>query len=178
MHGLILVSLRDYVAAVHGAEIEQEVMAGEPAYLLSEAYPDERFTFLVDRACKSTGLQLDILLHDFGVFTGQRTFPRLYPALYAVSPSARAFLLTVERPIHEIVRVTIPHALPPELAISELGEDGISIVYTSKRRMCTMLRGLVEGTAQHYEEKAHIEERSCMHRGDQACTFEVRFKPS
>lgn len=178
MHGLIIISFRDYIAAIHGAAIERELMAGEPVYLLSEAYPDERFSALVTYACEVTGLKSDALLHDFGVFTAERTFPRLYPSLFAISPSARAFLLTVERPIHEIVRMAIPHALPPELAISELGEHAISIVYTSRRRMCALLRGLVEGTALHYGEAVHIEERSCMHRGDRACTFEVRFESS
>jgi len=57
-----------------------------------------------------------------------------------------------------------------------MGENGISIVYTSPRRLCAMLRGLVEGTARHYGETVHIEERSCMHRGDEACTFEILFR--
>lgn len=178
VHGLIFISLRDYLAAVYGPAIQQKVIADEPVYLLSEAYPDERFSALIERACEVTGLPPDTLLHDFGVFTAERTFVRLYPTLFAVSPSARAFLLTVERPIHEIVRVAIPHALPPQLAISESGELGISIVYTSPRRMCDLLRGLVEGTAHHYGEAVHIEERSCMRRGDEACTFEVRFESS
>ncbi len=175
MHGLIFISFRDYLADTHGAATQQEVLAGEPAYLLSEAYPDERFTGLVERACEVTGLEPRALLRDFGVFTAERTFARLYPALFSVSPSAQAFLLTVEKPIHELVRVAIPDAQPPELAVSELGEHGISIVYTSRRRMCWLLQGLVEGTARHYGETVHIEERTCMHRGDDACTFEVRF---
>lgn len=153
-------------------------MADEHVYLLSEAYPDERFSALVERACEVTGLPPDTLLHDLGVFTAERTFVRLYPNLFSVSPSERAFLLTVERPIHEIVRVAIPHALPPQLAISESGELGISIIYSSTRQMCDLLRGLVEGTAHHYGETVHIEEGPCMKRGDQACTFEVRFEPS
>ena len=82
----------------------------------------------------------------------------------------------MEKPIHEVVRVAIPNALPPELEVSEMGENAISIVYTSPRRLCAMLRGLVEGTARHYGETVHIEERSCMHRGDEACTFEILFR--
>lgn len=176
MHGLIFSSFRDYLVAVHGAATEQEVLAGEPVYLLSEAYPDYRFSILVERACGSTGLERDVLLRDFGAFTAERTFARLYPALFDVSASVRDFLLTVERPIHELVRVAIPNALPPELAVSELDEHRISIVYTSPRRLCALLRGLVEGTARHYRETVRLEERTCMHRGEQACTFEVHFE--
>jgi len=176
MHGLIFVSLRDYLLAAHGAAVEQEVCAGAPAHLVSEAYPDEQFDELLERACESTAHAREVLLREFGVFTAEQTFARLYPDLFNVSPSARAFVLTVERPIHELVRVAMPHARPPELAVSELGERGVSIVYTSPRRMCAFLPGLVEGTASHYGEIAEIEERTCMHRGDSECTFEIRFE--
>jgi hypothetical protein len=178
VHGLIFVSFRDYVAATHGAAIEEKVMAGKPIYLLSEAYPDEGFTALIERACELTGLGREALLQDFGAFTAEKTFARLYPALFDLSPSTRDFLLTVEAPIHQVVRVAIPDALPPELEVSEIGEYGVSIVYTSPRRLCGMLRGLIEGTARHYGEAVRIEEPSCMHRGDQACLFEVRFGQS
>jgi Haem-NO-binding len=176
-HGLIFISFRDYIAATHGAAAEQ-VLEGEPIYLLSEAYPDERFGALVERASEATGLQRGTVLGEFGVFTAETTFVRLYPALFAVSSSARAFLLTVEQPIHELVRTAIPNALPPKLDLSEFGEDGVAVVYTSPRRLCELLRGLVEGTARHYGETAHIDERSCMHRGDYACLVEARFEPS
>ena len=87
-------------------------------------------------------------------------------------------MLTVETRIHELVRATIPNAGPPQLDVGELDGDGISIVYTSARRLCPLLRGLTEGPARHYGERAEIEERTCMRRGDPACTFDVRFRPA
>jgi hypothetical protein len=116
-------------------------------------------------------------VHDFGVFTGATTFTRLYPAFFAIAPSARDFLLTVETRIHELVRATIPNARPPQLQVSELDEDGVTIDYSSPRRLCVLLRGLAEGTARHYGETAHIDEVTCMRRGDPACRFEVRLSP-
>jgi len=176
VHGLIFISFRDYLTASHGAGIENLVLAGEPAYPISEAYPDDRFVALVERACEATGLDRETLLRDFGVFTAEKTFARLYPALFDICSSAREFLLNVERPIHELVRVAIPNAKPPRLTVTELGENGVSIVYSSPRRMCALLRGLVEGAARHYREVVHLDERTCMHRGESACTFEVRFE--
>ena len=87
-------------------------------------------------------------------------------------------MLTVEERIHELVRATIPNAGPPQLDVTELGDDGVSVVYTSPRRLCVLLRGLTEGTAQHYGERAEIEEKTCMLRGDAACTFDIRFRPA
>ena len=59
-----------------------EQVFGQDVYLLSEAYHDEQFVALLRHACDATGAELDPLLHDFGVFTAERTFTRLYPAFY------------------------------------------------------------------------------------------------
>jgi hypothetical protein len=70
----------------------------------------------------------------------------------------------------------MPNSRPPQLLVSERGEQGIAISYASPRRLCAFLSGLVEGTARHYGEQALIEERTCMERGDPICDFEVRFQ--
>ena len=175
MHGVIFSSFRDFLIAEHGHATAHHVFEGEPVYLLSESYSDERLGRLIARAKEAVGADEDELVHDFGVFTGSATFTRLYPAFYAIARSSRDFLLTVETRIHELVRATIPNAAPPQLHVTELGDDGVTIVYSSPRRLCTLLRGLTEGTARHYGETAAIEESTCMRRGDEHCTFEVRF---
>ena len=175
MHGVIFASFRDYVGATYGLGVADDVFDGEPPYVLSESYADERLSALVRRACERTGTEPEALVHGFGVFTAETTFARLYPAFFAVSSNTRSFLLTVETRIHELVRATIPNAAPPQLSVSELGDDGVSIGYSSPRRLCVLLRGLTEGTARHYGETAEITEATCMHRGDPACTFEIKF---
>jgi hypothetical protein len=175
VHGLIFASFRDYLLKEHGPEVEHHVTAGEPQYTLSEAYPDEQFLALLERARVRTGLPLEELLFQFGVFTAATTFARLYSVLFKLSPSAREFLLTVETPIHDTVRVALPDARPPQLEVTDLGEDGIEIRYTSPRRICAMLRGLVEGTGRVFEETLEVVEPECMHRGASACRVLVRF---
>jgi heme-NO-binding protein len=177
VHGVIFSSFRDFLTAEHGSEAAKRVFAGEPVYLLSESYPDESLNRLVERASRAVGADSDELVHDFGVYTASMTFTRLYPAFFAIATSAREFLLTVETRIHELVRATIPDAAPPQLHVTELGGDAVSIVYSSPRRLCVLLRGLTEGTAQHFGETATIEESTCMRRGDDRCTFEVRLSP-
>lgn len=175
VHGLIFASFRDYLLTEHGAEVARDVTVGEPQYTLSEAYPDEQFLALLEGACARTSLSRDELLFEFGAFTAATTFARLYSVLFRLSPTARDFLLTVETPIHEVIRETLPDARPPELAVTDLGDRGLGIVYTSPRRICAMLRGLVEGTGRVYGEALQVEELECMHHGAPACRFEVRF---
>ena len=154
------------------------VFADQPVHVLTEAYPDEEFNAAVTRACELTGVESDALVSEFGAFAGETTFPRLYPAHFAVAGSTRPFLLTVEDLIHELVRATIPKATPPQLGVSPLGEEGVSVDYSSPRKLCSLLRGLVEGTARHYGESVQSEETLCMHRGDPNCRFEFRFTRS
>jgi hypothetical protein len=175
VHGVIFNSLRDYLVVAHGRGVAEAVFAAEPEYLFSGSYPDERFTRLTELAEAQTGRERDEIVFELGVFTGEATFARLYPAFFAAVPTTRDFLLTVEARIHELVRATIPRAEPPRLAIAPSGDDGVRIEYTSPRRLCVMLRGLTEGAARHYGQHAEVEEPTCMLRSDPACTFEITF---
>jgi hypothetical protein len=177
LHGVIFASFRDFATQAHGRELTETLFADEPAYLLSESYDDERFFGLVRRAAAATGVDQEELEVEFGVFTGETTFAGLYPAFFSVCASARDFLLSVESRIHELVRATVPNASPPQLLVTPLGEDGVEIRYSSPRRLCTLLRGLAEGTSHRFGETTDIVETECMRRGDVACRFEIRLSP-
>jgi predicted hydrocarbon binding protein len=178
VHGVIFTSFRDYLTAEHGASVAKAVFEGQPIFLLSESYDDSVLLELVGRAAAELGTEAGEVVHEFGRFTGQTTFTRLYPAFFAIAPSAREFLLTVETRIHELVRATIPNAEPPQLRVEEHGADGVRIVYSSPRRLCVLLRGLVQGTAGHYGESAEIDESTCMLKGEPSCTFDITLNPS
>jgi Haem-NO-binding len=178
LHGLIFTTFRDFVTTQYGPAIAASVLGDQPVHALTEAYPDEDFSAAVTKACELTGVVADELVCEFGAFAGETTFPRLYPAYYAVAGSTRPFLLTVENLIHELVRATIPKATPPQLGVMPLGDDGVSVDYSSPRKLCALLRGLVEGTARHFGQSVESEETACMHRGDDRCRFEFRFSGS
>lgn len=178
MHGLIFTSFLDFLAAEHGDETADFVFKGEPPYLLSEVYDDERLTALVEQAANATNRDAGDVLEAFGVYAALRTFAGLYPAWFATCGSAREFLLTIEPRIHELVRATVRHAAPPQLHVTVLGDAGVGIVYTSPRRLCRLLRGLAEGTARYYGERTSIEETACMLRGADACRFAITLFPA
>jgi len=113
------------------------------------------------------------MLRDFGAFTAETTFARLYPAFFTIAGDTRSFLLSVEDRIHELVRATVPNAAPPALAVRPAGAQGVEIVYTSTRRLCRLLEGLVVGTGHYYGEKINITEVECMNKGASACRFQV-----
>jgi len=175
VHGLIFASLRDYTTLRLGDEPAAELWA-DRIFETNEAYDDEWFTAQLERLVVATGDSSDELQRSFGSFAAQTTFAGLYPAYYEASSGTLEFLLGIEEKIHELVRATIPGAYPPRLHVQPLGEFGVLISYTSERRLCRVLHGLVLGTAEHYAERLLVEEIQCMHDGDPGCVFTVTHK--
>lgn len=172
MHGLIFTGFRQYTWT-NVADHAEAIWAGLPHYTMTEAYPDEAFTALVSRTTAATGMTQREVLVDFGRFTGFWVFRVMRGDYYKESPGTRAFLLDVEARIHETVRASTPDASPPRLHVMPLGDVGVSISYTSERRLCALLEGLVHGVADYYGERFDVEQPLCMHRGDAACSFVV-----
>jgi predicted hydrocarbon binding protein len=143
------------------------------AYERDRAYPDRELVALVERVAARTSATVDRTLRDFGRFLGCEAFPRLAPAFYERHASLTEALLAVEDEIHEHVRQVVPQALPPRLRVSPLGEHGAVIAYTSERRLCALLEGLVEGTAERFGTAVRMEQPQCMLRGDPACSIVV-----
>lgn len=172
MHGLVLTSFRQYTwtrLPDHAWTIWSDL----PTYEPDRAYDDGELHALLDRTAEVTGRDRGDVLRDFGRFTGFWVFRVMRPDYYEESAGTRRFLLDVEARIHETVRATTPGAAPPYLHVTPLGDDGVSIAYTSPRRLCDLVVGLVSGVADYYGERFAIDEPMCMQRGDPACSFVV-----
>lgn len=170
MHGLIFTSFRQFTWTHFPTEADR-IWAGLPRYLAAHSYPDEEFGRLLGNALRETGAERRDLLLRFGSYTAQTFFLLLRPEYYEESDGTQSFLLGIEERIHDVVRHTIPGAAPPRLQVVPLGEHGVSVTYTSERRLCDLLEGLLRGTAAHYRERFDIEQTTCMERGDQGCCF-------
>jgi len=172
VHGLIFASLRDYTARELGETDAARLWAGR-AYHTGRAYGDEEFHERLEGVRAALGRSQEDLQRDFGVFAARTTFTGLFPDYFIESRDTLTFLLGVEAKIHELVRATIPGAQPPNLHVRPLGTTGVLVSYTSDRRLCCLLEGLVLGTAAHYGEQMELEELQCMHRDDPGCVWSV-----
>jgi len=172
VHGLIFASLRDYTAARLGEE-RAVALWGDQVFETTEAYDDQLFTAQLGRLAAASGEPMDEIQRGFGSFAAQTTFAGLYPAYYEESVDTFTFLLGIEEKIHELVRATIEGAYPPKLHVQPLNRLGVIVSYTSERRLCCLLEGLLLGTAEHYGEMLLVEEIQCMNDGDPGCVFTV-----
>lgn len=172
MHGLIFASLRDYTAVRLGEARAVELWA-DRIFETAQAYDDQWFVAQLERLVAATGDSMDEIQCGLGSFAAQSTFAGLYPAYYEQSSDTCTFLLGIEEKMHELVRATIPGAFPPKLHVQPLKEVGVLVSYTSERRLCRLLEGLVLGSAEHYGETLVVEEIQCMRQGDPGCVFTV-----
>jgi hypothetical protein len=172
MHGLIFASLRAFLSSTGGPAAEAAVF-GLRAFSESETYEDDELSYLTERAAGVTGRSVDGVYSAFGHFAALTSFKALFPDYYARHSGAVSFLLEVEGEIHRVVRRTVPGARPPHLRVVPFGDTGVLVTYTSPRRLCALLEGLVGGVVQHYGQEAEIEEVQCQRHGDLACVFRV-----
>jgi predicted hydrocarbon binding protein len=53
--------------------------------------------------------------------------------------------------------------------------DVLVMTYYSKRQLCALAEGFIEGAATHFRESVQIAHPRCMHRGDSDCRLELTF---
>ncbi len=176
MHGVIHGELKKYVVSRMGADawnalVKEAGLQGR-VHEPNKAYPDEDALALVQAAVKITGQDANAILEDFGEFLAPDLM-HLYRA--HVDPAWRTLDLLefTESTIHRVVRSASPEATPPRLDVKRVNRERVTIRYQSARKMCAVAKGIIKGTAKHYQESVEIREPRCMHRGDAACEIEV-----
>ncbi|HUL60904.1 MAG TPA: heme NO-binding domain-containing protein [Anaeromyxobacteraceae bacterium] len=173
VHVGIIRSLGDFVRSRCTPEAQAVYDALVPAdeALAFREVPDERVRALVDSLASAERTPAAELLADYGRFwaIGAKA---AYPSVFA-APDAKSFLLRFGG-IHVASRA-LPGASPPDIAVRDAGPDRLVLRYQSRRLMCGLVRGMVEGIAESYGERVRIAEPECQLRGDARCTFEVEF---
>jgi hypothetical protein len=107
---------------------------------------------------------------------GRNTIPFLaerYPQFFAPHTTLRPFLLTLNEIIHPEVRKIYPGADVPVFDFETSSEDVLIMTYTSRRKLCALAVGLIEGTAAHYGETVALDHPKCMLLGDASCLFRI-----
>ncbi|HSM85758.1 MAG TPA: heme NO-binding domain-containing protein [Candidatus Limnocylindrales bacterium] len=171
-----MAELKKFVGEKYGAETWNQLVtkAGveRQMYLQSVIYPDHDAFALVQAASDMTGLGVHAVMEGFGEFCVPHLIKQ-YEFLVKPNWDLFDFLENTEGTIHKIIRFK-EGATPPRIATHRLSGDELQISYSSRRKMCALLKGMVKGSARHYKEEVIVQESSCMLRGDTECTVTVR----
>jgi predicted hydrocarbon binding protein len=179
MKGVINKGIQELVLDKFGSEawekIKQSAGCSEPFFAASNDYPDEMSVALIQAASQVSGLPAEVVCIEFGKYWVNHTGKDTYPSYYTMAgTNARQFLLSMGK-VHEHVTRSILNASPPGLEYEELPDGKLLMHYRSSRRLCAVLRGLILGVGEHFDEKLDVKELRCFHKGADRCTMEVTF---
>jgi hypothetical protein len=148
----------------------------EGAYTSLGSYPDQELLNLVAAASSVLNKSTDEILRWFGV-TAIPLLAAKYPVFFVGHTGTRSFLLTLNDIIHPEVRKLYPGADVPDFTyrLTASGDD-LVMIYESKRKLCMLAEGFIEGSAGYYKEAVTIEQVECMHRGGARCVFQIAFQ--
>jgi hypothetical protein len=183
MHGLIFVTWEQYLAERFGSDLLHTYRAtiGETAAtapLASRVYDDATLLAGVGAACELTKQPAEVLLRDYGRYFIVNGLTRHRCAYLLNQVQHARDLLLVMRDAHAQMGRTPDGLTPPLFGYQTRGPDHLTLIYDSSRQLCPVLWGAIEGAAQRYGDDVHIEEHTCMKRGDAVCRFELRFVSS
>jgi hypothetical protein len=179
MKGIVFNVLEELVRRDHGEAAWDALLiaAGlDGAYTSLGSYADDELYRLVRAAAERFGTTPEAVERWFGR-EAIPLFHRQYPELFAPHPDTRSFVLALNDIIHPEVRKLYPGADVPDFTFDARAPGVLRMSYGSPRRMCAFAEGLIEGAAAHFGEVAEVHQTACMHRGDPACLFELRFRP-
>lgn len=179
MKGIIFNLLEQFVVENWGAETYEKILAKCPLttrepFVGPLTYPDGDLLAIVGAVCGELGVTTQDALRAFGRFA----FPRLasrHPELVKGRVDPLALLLSVENVIHVEVRKLYPDAITPEFEFESLKAGSLVMRYRSRRRLCPLVVGLIEGVAEHFDTSIDCEETACTSAGADACTFKLSF---
>lgn len=179
MKGTIFTSLADMVEERYGLESWQSMLDSCPlstggSYSSGGIYPDKEILCLVGQLQKQLDLPIDILLRAFGeyLFVGLAKNHQSY--LHSKS-NARDFILSINDEIHRDIEKLYPGTSFPFIDYQNNDDNSLTLIYKSKRKLCFLAEGLIQGVANQYNHDIGIIHSKCMHRGDDHCQLDLSF---
>ncbi|MBU2179661.1 MAG: heme NO-binding domain-containing protein [Gammaproteobacteria bacterium] len=175
MQGMVFTALSDMVIEKFGMDcwntiLQQAELSSEGIFTSGQQYPDGELLQLVGIISNQLNIPVPDLVKAFGVY--------LFPVLYARKPKQLQnvngvieFLTYVENTIHYEVKRLYPDTYLPTFEHELLPDGRLKLIYRSKRKMCTLAEGLVEGAAAQFNQHVRIEHPVCIHRGAEHCEF-------
>jgi predicted hydrocarbon binding protein len=179
MKGIIFNLLEDFIVEGWGAQRFERIFSACPLqtktpFVGPGTYPDSDLMMLVERVCAELGIEKDAALRAFGRFA----MPRLankFDGFVSAYRHPKPFLCTVDGVIHLEVRKLMTKAEPPRIQFHDPSPAQLVLHYWSKRQLCALFEGLLDGTADYFGVPFTIQQTACMSRGAPTCDFLLEF---
>ncbi len=177
MKGVVFKLLEEVVSAEYGEQTWDTLLDTcglDGVYTSLGSYPDEHVFKLVTAASEALKVSPQEILRWFG----RKSMPALaqqYPVFFDTQKSTRPFLISLNSIIHPEVRKVYPGADVPVFDFDVDTSGAMLMGYNSRRKLCALAQGFVEGAAEHFREDITFEHLKCMHHDDPKCLFRISF---
>jgi hypothetical protein len=171
MHGMIMDMLKRFVIETYDdatwKQLQENAGLKNKVYFPVINYDDSETVQLVVTASEMTGIPLQTLLQVFGEYIAEDL---IVMSKVLIRPEWKTldFLENIETIFHALVR-DVWRVHPPILDFVRTGENEITLNYASKRKMCSVAKGIVTGVGKYYGEPIGFREGTCMLRGANSC---------
>jgi predicted hydrocarbon binding protein/predicted Ser/Thr protein kinase len=176
MHGLIFLQLQKFAQKRAGPQaweaLLREANLSNKSYSPAKAYSDEDLLAIVGATSRVLDLPTAAVVEAFGEFLGPELL-KLYTQILKPEWKTLDVLEHTEKLIHTAVRVGNPGAHPPVLDAVRTREDEVQLVYSSERKMCHLVKGIISGLGHHFGEEVSVTHEACMLSGDPFCSMRV-----
>lgn len=162
MYGMVNQAIKDLVVSRFGEEPWTRICASahipQEDFIFMQYYPDQITYQLVGAASQELKLPAEVILKEFGKHWVLYTAKEGYGALMDLFGASYQHCLQNLNSLHARMGMTMPQLSPPRFEFSALDEKTYTVTYHSKRSgLCPMVIGLLEGLAEKYKVRAHIE---------------------
>lgn len=176
MKGVIFNIFEDFVVTNFSDATWEKVLEDnhkeDEVFIGPKTYDDADLFSLIFSAIKLTNLEADVVIRCFGKFAFKNLKNKIDISKDFDTPEE--LLMALDNIIHVEVRKLLEDAHPPKFEVYE-ENDYIYLKYYSKRNLCILVEGLIEGLATFYGRKVDYQQTTCTHNGDKYCTFKVKF---
>ena len=182
MKGIIFIALNEVIEDNFGLTVWDEVLQevqpeSEGIYISAESYSDQELFALVGALSTKLAIPVPTLIATFG----EALFPKLahkFPVFLEKQPSLKHFLMTIHDVIHVEVKKLFTEPNLPTIEYIDPGNDGLTMIYRSKRKLCHLSEGLIKGAANEFKTSVSIVQPLCMHEGADHCQLDITFNTS
>lgn len=129
---------------------------------------------VVTKTTEKLGITLTEALHSFGRFCFPK-FAKKYPNLVTPYKNPKEFLKSVHSMVHIEVKKLYRDAEPPDFFYKEPADNRLIIEYSSKRKLCHFMEGLIDGVADYFKSPIKYKQTSCTLNGNKTCEFDLTF---
>ncbi len=178
MYGVIFHFLRDYVIERHGGQDTWQALLEAQGYKYKMYFPvqdyaDEEIVNLVQTASKALNVPIPDVLEDFGSYVGPRLLSFYH--MYIKDKNMKTFdiIEVAGSSIHDVIHAHNKNRKPPKLSAHRESPDTLIVHYQSHRKLCPVVRGIIRGMGEKFNEKFDIQETQCMYDGADECVMRV-----